>query len=275
MKAGRYEGVKVLIPVGLGLNCEAETAHAFRLLGAEPELVHLTDLLAHRGSVRLAGYHVLAFIGGFSYGDHVAGGLVLATRLRAHLRQDLADFLGQGGLAIGICNGFQTLVRLGLLPGPEEGPHDFVQRADLGPNDRLGYRDAWVRLRIDAQTRCVWTRGLTTTFELPARHGEGRFLTDPPDLMTRMAERGQVALRYVDDEGRPTEAWPFNPNGSHEGIAGVCDREGRVLGLMPHPDAFLHAWHHPGWRHELQPEGIEPAGLAIFRAGLEAARELV
>ncbi|HHN74467.1 MAG TPA: phosphoribosylformylglycinamidine synthase subunit PurQ [Acidobacteria bacterium] len=274
MGAGDYRGPKVLIPVGLGLNCEAETAHAFRSLGVEPDLVHLTDLFAQRGPRPLADYQVIAFIGGFSYGDHVAGGLVLATRLRAHLADDLRDFLDRGGLAIGICNGFQTLVRLGLLPGPDSGAHDFVQRADLGPNDRLGYRDAWVRLRVEPDTRCLWTRGLESV-ELPARHGEGKFLTEPAQLVDQLAEDGRVALRYVDAAGRPTEQWPWNPNGSAGGIAGICDRSGRVFGLMPHPDAFLHPWHHPDWRRQRAPETLEPAGLALFRAGLEAARELV
>ncbi len=130
--------VRVLVPVGLGLNCEDETARAFRMCGAEVDLVHLTDLFAHAGPRRIPEYQVLAFVGGFSYGDHIASGFVLATRVRAHLRDDLSAFLASGGRVLGICNGFQTLVRLGLLPGPEEGPADFAPRAALANNDRLG-----------------------------------------------------------------------------------------------------------------------------------------
>ena len=131
MKVSGYSKVRVLIPTGLGLNCEQETAHAFRLLGTEPDLVHLTDLFTRHHHQDLAHYHVLAFIGGFAYGDHIGGGFVLATRVRAQLQDDLARFLEKGGLVLGICTGFQPLVRLGLLPGPDEGPHDFVPRAAL------------------------------------------------------------------------------------------------------------------------------------------------
>jgi phosphoribosylformylglycinamidine synthase len=261
--------VRVLVPVGLGLNCEDETARAFRLAGAEVDLVHLTDLFARTAPRRIADYGVLAFVGGFSYGDHVASGFVLATRVRAHLRDDLSAFLAGGGRVLGICNGFQTLVRLGLLPGPEDGPADFVPRAALANNDRLGYRDAWVRLAVDPATRCVWTRGLGT-FDVPARHGEGKVVVESETALARLEARGQVALRYVDDAGRPTEAWPANPNGSARGVAGLCDATGRILGLMPHPDAFLYPWHHPDWRRRrAEVERAEPAGLALFRAGVE------
>jgi len=263
--------VRVLVPVGLGLNCEDETARAFRLVGAEVDLVHLTDLFAHRQPRRVADYQVLAFVGGFSYGDHVASGFVLATRVRAHLRADLSAFLGNGGRVLGICNGFQALVRLGLLPGPEAGAADFVPTAALAENERLGYRDAWVRLAVGAGTRCVWTRGLST-FDVPARHGEGKLVFESEAALARLEARGQVALRYVDAAGRPTEAWPANPNGSARGVAGLCDATGRILGLMPHPDAFLYPWNHPDWpRRRAELEKAEPAGLALFRAGVDAA----
>ncbi len=274
MSGAARRRVRVLIPVGLGLNCEEETAHAFRTLGVEPDLVHLTDLLTSRHERRLSDYHLVVFIGGFSYGDHVAGGLVLATRLRAHLLADLEAFLERGGLALGICNGFQALVRLGLVPGPDDGRHDFVQRADLGPNDRLGYRDAWVRLRVDARANGPWTHGLDE-LELPARHGEGKFLVPSRADLERLGRNGQIAFRYVDDEGEPTERWPSNPNGSSGGVAGVTDHTGRILGLMPHPDAFLHPWHHPRWRHGGRGErGSRADGLELFRAGLSGAAEI-
>jgi phosphoribosylformylglycinamidine synthase len=261
--------VRVLVPVGLGLNCEDETARGFRMAGAEVDLVHLTDLFARRAPRRVGEYGVLAFVGGFSYGDHVASGFVLATRIRAHLADDLRAFLAGGGRVIGICNGFQTLVRLGLLPGPEEGPADLVPRAALTNNDRLGYRDAWVRLAVDPRSRCTWTRGLTT-LDVPARHGEGKLVVESEAALARLEERGQVAFRYVDAQGRPTERWPENPNGSARGVAGICDASGRILGLMPHPDAFLYPWQHPQYRlRRRELEGEEPAGLALFRAGVE------
>ncbi len=261
--------LRVLVPTGLGLNCEDETARAFRLAGAEVDLVHLTDLFAHAHARRLPDYQVLAFVGGFAYGDHIASGFVLATRVRAHLRDDLSAFLAGGGRVLGICNGFQTLVRLGLLPGPAEGPADFAPRAALTNNDRLGYRDAWVRLAAERGSRCVWTRGLGL-LDVPARHGEGKLVLESEEALARLEARGQVALRYVDEAGQPTEAWPANPNGSARGVAGICDATGRILGLMPHPDAFLYPFHHPDWpRRRAELEKREPAGLALFRAGLE------
>lgn len=260
--------VRVLIPVGFGFNCEDETAAAFRMVGAEVELVHLTDLFAGRAPRRIPDYQVLAFVGGFSYGDHVASGFVAATRVRAHLQADLSAFLAGGGRVLGICNGFQVLVRLGLLPGPDAGPHDFVPRAALTNNDRLGYRDAWVRLGVDRRSTCAWTRGLST-LEVPARHGEGKFVLESERALDHLEHRGQVAFRYLDAAGQPTEAWPANPNGSARGVAGVTDATGRILGLMPHPDAFLYPWHHPDYaRRKKEIEAQEPGGLAIFRAGV-------
>lgn len=264
--------VRVLVPTGLGLNCEAETAAAFRLAGAEPDLVHLTDLFAHRHQRRMTDYRILALIGGFAYGDHVAGGFVLATRIRAHLAEDLSAFLAEGGLVLGICNGFQTLVQLGLLPGSEDGAPDFRPRAALTNNDRLGYRNAWVTLGADPRTNCAWTRGLTK-LELPARHGEGKLVLPSEAIASQLDEKGRIPLRYLDAKGAPTEAWPHNPNGSTRGAAALSDASGRVLGLMPHQDAYLFPWHHPDYRLRREElEAREPDGLALFRAGVEAAR---
>ncbi len=273
-KTARRQQVRVLVLTGLGLNCEAETAEAFRLAGARPEQVHLLDLLEGGAAPRLADYRVLAFIGGFAFGDHLGAGFVFANKIRYKLYDQLLEFIEAGGLALGICNGFQTMVRLGLLPGLDG---DYrTPRAALAPNNRLGYRDAWVRLAFDEASPCVWTRGLTQ-LELPARHGEGKFLAENDELLTRLERAGQVAARYVDEDGVATEAWPANPNGSPRGVAGVCDPTGRLFGLMPHPDAFLYPFHHPRWERrqangELPAEG---AGLRIFRNGVDAAAALI
>ncbi len=267
--ARRRRNVRVLILTGLGLNCEVETEAAFRLAGATPERVHLLDAL-EGGRVRLADYRILAFVGGFAFGDHLGAGFVFANKIRWRLYDQLLEFIERGGLALGICNGFQTMVRLGLLPGLD---NDYrTPRATLAPNERLGYRDAWVHVRFDADSPCVWTRGIPS-MDLPSRHGEGRFLAESPELMERLEAGAQVTARYVDADGQPTEAWPDNPNGSRHGVAGICNPTGRLFGMMPHPDAYLYPFHHPDWQRQrlagTLPE--EGAGLAIFRNGVDAA----
>jgi phosphoribosylformylglycinamidine synthase len=144
-----------------------------------------------------------------------------------------------------------------------------VPRATLTNNERLGYRDAWVRVAPDPRSTSVWTRGLSAV-DLPSRHGEGRFVAESDGALARLDAAGQLPFRYVDAEGRVAEHWPENPNGSALGVAGVCDATGRILGLMPHPDAFLYPWHHPDWaRRRKEIEAREAGGLALFRAGVE------
>ncbi|MEE8411800.1 MAG: phosphoribosylformylglycinamidine synthase subunit PurQ [Acidobacteriota bacterium] len=273
-KTARRQNVRVLILTGLGLNCEAETTEAFRLAGARPEQIHLLDLLEGGEAPRLADYRVLAFIGGFAFGDHLGAGFVFANKIRYKLYDQLLEFIEAGGLALGICNGFQTMVRLGLLPGLDG---DYrTPRTALAPNDRLGYRDAWVRLAFDEGSPCLWTRGLAH-LELPARHGEGKFLAENDELLQRLEQGGQIVARYVDENGAATETWPANPNGSRGGVAGVCDPSGRLFGLMPHPDAFLYPFHHPRWER-LQAQGelcAEGDGMKIFRNGVDAAAALI
>ncbi len=269
--------VRVLILTGLGLNCEAETEAAFRTAGARPERVHLLDLLDGRAPGALSEYQVLAFVGGFAFGDHLGAGSVFANKIRWRLYDRLLEFIARGGLALGICNGFQTMVRLGMLPG-FDGDYR-TPRATLAPNDRLGYRDAWVRLLFDPRSPCVWTRGLGA-LDLPARHGEGKFLVADEEVLARLESGRQVAARYVGPDGRPSQEWPWNPNGSPGAVAGICDPSGRLFGLMPHPDAFLYAFQHPRWfrrgrdaRGETAGRGFpeEGGGIAIFRNGVDAA----
>ena len=268
--ARRRREVRVLVLTGLGLNCEVETTTAFHMVGARAERVHLLDVLEGGLAPRLADYSILAFIGGFAFGDHLGAGFVFANKIRWRLYDQLLEFIDRGGLALGICNGFQTMVRLGMLPGLDG---DYrTPRATLAPNDRLGYRDSWVRLAFDSRSPCVWTRGVSF-MELPARHGEGKFLAENLELLERLEAAGQVAARYVGPDGKPTLDWPYNPNGSPHGVAGICDPSGRLLGLMPHPDAYLYPFHHPRWRRR-RLEGSLPdegEGLAIFRNGVDAA----
>ena len=269
-RAALRREVRVLVITGLGLNCEAETTAGFRMAGASPRRVHLLEILSDGGGPRLADFHVLVFIGGFAFGDHLGAGFVFANKIRWRLYEQLLEFIEQGGLALGVCNGFQTMVRLGLLPGLDG---DYrTPRATLAPNDRLGYRNAWVRLSFDPNSPCVWTRNIER-MDLPARHGEGKFLTESGDLLQRLEADHQVVARYVGPDGRPTEEWPYNPNGSPRAVAGICDPSGRLFGLMPHPDAYLYPFSHPRW-HQQRLEGSLPQegeGVRIFRNGVDAA----
>jgi len=260
--------VRVLVLTGLGLNCEEETAHGFRACGARADLVHLSDMLA--SDRPLTDYQVIAMIGGFSFGDHIAAGVVYANRLRYRMFDRILRFVGDGGLMIGICNGFQTMVKLGLLPGIDGNYGERV--ATLAANDRLGYRDAWVSVRADPASPCVWTRGVDR-MDLPARHGEGKFLTRDEALMQRLRDEHLIAVRYVDEGGEATQQWPWNPNGSPDAVAGVCDPSGRLFGLMPHPDAYLYGFNHPQWARKKLEGSFELRGdgLKIFQNGVDFA----
>ena len=263
--------VQALIITGFGLNCEAETAHAFRLAGAAPEKVHLSDLLDGRRS--LAEFHILAIIGGFSFGDHIASGRVLANRLKHRLDEPIQRFIASGKLVIGICNGFQTMAKLGILPGLDRNYRR--QTVTLANNDCGSFRDAWVHLRIEPDSPCIFTRGLEW-LDVPVRHGEGKFLTLDDKVLERLERERLVACRYADPETHePTARFPHNPNGSVGAIAGICDPTGRVFGLMPHPEAHLFPWNHPHWTRRTI-SGDQPAegeGVAIFRNAVSFARE--
>jgi phosphoribosylformylglycinamidine synthase len=262
-------GVKALIITGFGLNCEAETSAAFKYCGASAEQIHLNDLL--EDGRRLSKYHILVFIGGFSFGDHLGAGTVFANRIKFRMRKELEEFVSDGKLVIGICNGFQTLTRLGLVPAL--GKKYFVQQAALAHNDSGVFHDGWVRLRTEKKSPCVFTKGLGV-IRLPVRHGEGKFVADDSTLKA-IEGRNLVVLRYCDEKGRTGKGVPFNPNGSLNDIAGICDETGRIFGLMPHPEAFLSPFNAPDWTLK-RIEGKLPKegeGVAIFRNAVAFAAE--
>jgi len=276
---GRGGKPRVLVITGDGLNCEQETARAFVLAGGEPELVHISDML--RGERRLGEFQILALIGGFSNGDHLGAGTVQASRFRHRLRRDLEAFVRAGGPVIGICNGFQTLVKMGLLPGVARdsggGLHPVLweRNATIMANDSGRFEDRWVHLAVEPASPCVWTAGLRALF-LPVRHGEGKFFAPDRELLEHLSASGQVVLRYCDPEGAPTQEYPWNPNGSLGAIAGVCDPAGTVLGLMPHPEAYLSPYNHPAWTRETALGRVLPAegqGVALFRNAVRYVRE--
>lgn len=259
--------VKALVIVGYGLNCEAETSHALEKAGAEVSRVHLNDLIEDKS--RLAESHLLAFIGGFSFGDHIAGGRVFANRVKRSLRDAIMEFVERGGLIIGICNGFQTMVKMGLLPGFD---NDYdTQRLTLTANDSSVFRNDWVRLKADPDSKCVFTQGVEY-LDVPIRHGEGKLYIREDSYLDKLKSQGQVVFRYAHPEtGEPTMDFPHNPNGSIDAIAAICDPTGRIFGLMPHPEAFSSPYNHPQWQRQ-KLEGTLPetgAGLQIFRNGVD------
>ncbi|UCF98681.1 MAG: phosphoribosylformylglycinamidine synthase subunit PurQ [Spirochaetaceae bacterium] len=263
---------RVLIIIGDGLNCERETSWAFTLAGGIPDLVHIGDIL--RRDRRLHEYAALAFIGGFSNGDHLGAGTVQASRFRHALRDDLERFIGQRKPIIGICNGFQTLVKMGILPGPlsaTTGQGAWERSATIMANESGKFEDRWVHLVINADAPCIWTRGLKRLF-LPVRHGEGKYYMAEDGQLDALEQNNQVVARYATMEGVPTQAYPDNPNGSLRAIAAVCDASGLIFGLMPHPEAFISPYNHPSWTREsaaARPLAPEGEGLAIFRNAVE------
>lgn len=258
--------IQTLILTGFGINCDHETAHVFERAGAAATRVHLNDLAAE--PARLRDAHILAVPGGFSFGDHVGSGRILGNRLRYRLREPLREFVRAGKLAIGICNGFQVLVKMGLLPllGDE-----FEQDATLTHNDSNRYEDRWVTLRLEPGAKCVWTRGVGE-IEVPVRHGEGKFVPKDDATLKTLERNGQIVFRYAGPDGQPAHgAYPANPNGSVADIAGICDPSGRIFGLMPHPEAFWDRTNHPQWTRRSLPD--EGAGLQLFRNAVAFARE--
>jgi len=233
--------VKVIVLRTAGTNCDVETVFAFEQAGAAADLVHMNQLLNRPGM--LGEYQILCIPGGFSYGDDISAGKIFAVRLRNDLGGQLADFVSKDRLVLGICNGFQVLVKTGLLPEVQlDGDHE--QSVTLSDNDSGKFEDRWVYLR-SFSNRCVFIEANRIIY-LPIAHGEGKFVPRDDHVLDRLNQNDQIAFRYVDSAGRPGP-YPVNPNGSVDDIAGVCDPTGRILGLMPHPERHIHRTQHPHW----------------------------
>ena len=256
--------VKVLILRTAGTNCDEETDFAFRMAGGETTKLHVNVL--REAPERLAEFSILALPGGFSYGDDLGAGTVLGNELLTLLRQALDDFIDSGKLVIGICNGFQVLTRTGLLPALVR----WRQQVTLTQNDSHKFEDRWVWLKAPA-TRCVLVEEGEFIY-LPVAHAEGKFVAADQDVFASLKDNGQIIYRYTDPAGRPAP-YPWNPNGSTDDVAGICDPTGRVIGMMPHPERHCLPIHHPRWTREgLKEEGD---GLRIFRRAVRFARESI
>lgn len=228
-KSHKNNKVRVLVFAGYGLNCEEETAYAFQLAGGVPEIVHLNDLID--GKRRMSDFDIAAVPGGFAYGDDTGSGKAYANRIRNHLMKDVEMFVKSGKLMIGICNGFQVISQLGIVPGA------------LTYNDNNRYTDRWVDLKVVGDS--PWLTGIEK-ISAPIAHGEGKFVADKK-LLSRMRKRGEIAFVYEKGEMAKYLDLPANPNGSLDNIAGVLSHKGRVLGMMPHPERGLFFTNRPDW----------------------------
>ena len=268
---------RAIVITGNGTNCEVEAAHACRLGGFDETVIaHIADILS--GEIRLDNFHFLNLTGGFLDGDDLGSAKAQANRLKhavvagcgERLVEQFSRFIDAGKLIMGVCNGFQLMVKIGMLPG-FDGDY-LTQTTTLTHNECGRFQDRWTYLKVDPDSSCIYTKGIGRGIYLPIRHGEGRFVCDSEGTLDRIEREHLAVFRYSGpDYAAPTMEFPFNPNGSLHAIAGVCDPTGRLMGMMPHPEAFVHYTQHPRWTREELPE--EGDGLILFRNAAEYVRK--
>jgi phosphoribosylformylglycinamidine synthase I len=252
--------VRTLILRAPGTNCDEESAFAFQQAGSLTDLVHINQMVS--GAVKFSDYQILVFPGGFSYGDDLGAGKVMANELILKLCREAESFIERGGLVLGICNGFQVLVKAGILPGPISAG----QSVTLTNNDSGKFECRWIYLRANPQSKCIFTRDIERLY-LPIAHGEGK-LVAPPDVINKL----DAALHYCDSKGAITQEYPCNPNGSMNNIAGLTDTTGRIFALMPHPERHIRGTQHPRWEREEVKEQSD--GFKIFQNAVEWVKSL-
>jgi phosphoribosylformylglycinamidine synthase len=249
----RREEIRVCVLRVGGTNCDAETKRAFEELNVQADIVHVNDVVK-RGN--LLEYHVLIFPGGFAYGDYVRAGVIWAKWILAKLGRELKAFVGENRPILGICNGFQVLVEAGLLPGFDG--ISLYPEAALATNLPPGYNCRWIHLKQENSGKCVFTRHIPKgkTLRIPVAHSEGRFMfarQKEKQLLERLYENDQLVFRYCTKNGEHAEGnFPANPNGSFHDIAGICNPEGTIFGLMPHPERAFYWWQQPDWTKQQQ-----------------------
>lgn len=250
--------VKAIVLTGYGINCEEETAFAFRKAGAQIEIVHVNDLIA--SPEKLADAQIFAFPGGFSYGDDTGSGNALANKIRNNIWDGIVEFIEAQKLILGICNGFQVITNLGILPGIEN--RQAQRKVALSHNNTARYECRWVSLKAFSK-KCAFTKGIDS-IRMPVAHGEGKFTASEP-VLKELNESNQVVFRYAKEDKLAKEEFPFNPNGSAEDIAGICDKSGRILGMMPHPERNIFFTQQDDWT--LQKERLKRAGKELPKEG--------
>ncbi len=253
--------VRTLILRAPGTNCDQETAFAFQQAGAETFLVHVNQLI--RQEELLSSYQILVIPGGFTYGDDISAGKVLANELRLNLGEDIQSFINQGGLILGICNGLQVLVKAGILPGKQNGKEPKVT---LAANDSGRFECRWVYLTVNQESPCLFTQGISRLY-LPVANGEGKVVTTAEALADL-----NIVLFYTDEDGNTNAGYPHNPSGSVGDIAGICDNSGRIFALMPHPERHIRGTQHPRWTREGVREHSD--GFKVFQNAVSWAKKL-
>ncbi|MBP5203484.1 MAG: phosphoribosylformylglycinamidine synthase subunit PurQ [Candidatus Methanomethylophilaceae archaeon] len=270
----KAEDVRVCVIRIEGTNCEDEMANAFEMVGAKAEKVHLKQLIgqAPAGLARsLEDYDVLAFPGGFSAGDYVRAGAIFAARIKAGMGSEVKRFVESGKPVLGVCNGFQILVELGLLPAFDETMSDRPEAA-LYTNDSGRFECRPTVLRNDGRGKCVFASAIPpkALLTIPSAHAEGKLMSADPDFVSRLEENDQVVFRYVRPDGSDAD-YPWNPNGSPSDIAGICNPAGNVLGMMPHPERVMTRFTHPDWTRGYSTE--EGDGRVLFESVMEYLRK--
>lgn len=255
--------VKAIVLRAAGINCDVETEYALEIAGAKAERVHINRIIENKNL--LDDYHILVFPGGFSYGDDVAAGKILANQVVHYLYDPVQRFIQEGKLVLGICNGFQVLVKARILPGNGEG---HQQEVTITYNDSGRYEDRWVYLEPQTN-KCIFIEASRRIY-LPVAHAEGKVVTKDVAALENLKIEGRVAFKYVDKNGNQGD-YPVNPNGSVDSIAGLTDSTGRVLGLMPHPERFIRRTQHPQWSR--LKDKVDADGMTIFNNAVKYIRE--
>lgn len=253
--------VNALILRAPGTNCDRETGLAFEMAGASSKLIHINHILNNTSI--LNKYNIIALPGGFTFGDFVSAGKIIANIIKFRIYDNMKKFVERGGLIIGICNGFQVLIKSGLLPEIDNNK----QAASLIDNDSGKFECRWIHLEVNRKSKCVFTTNYNKTIELPVAHAEGKFVTVDNKTLKKLKNNGQIVVQYTNPSGDKAK-FPYNPNGSVNNIAGICDSTGRIFGLMPHPERFVNPLQYHNWTKKKK----DPDGINIFKNAVNYVR---
>jgi len=259
--------IKTILVSGYGINCEEETQYAFEKCGSQADIVHVNDLIENPG--RLKEYQIFVFPGGFSYGDDTGSGKALSNRIKANLLDEIQEFTSRDTLMLGICNGFQVMVNLGLVPSLDNKAGEA--QAALEYNNTFRYQCRWVDLKIEKDNPSVFTKGIDS-LHVPVAHGEGNFFASP-EVLKDIEDKNLVTMRYINSNGdAANQEFPANPNGSLNDIASICDPSGRIMGMMPHPERGMFVSQRDDWpnlKEDAKRKGTklpeETDGIIIFQ----------